>query len=186
MKPRLYALLLVSAAFVGVSAYQAGAADDEKKGTVVKLGDLKSTTPDTWKEEKVAGKLRLQQFTLPKAEGDAHDADVVIFSLGGGTKANIDRWKAQFDLPEGKKAEDVIKETKMKVGDAEVTYLDIRGTYKTPPFDPKYAGKKLEKFRLLGVIIETKDAPYQIRCVGPEKTIEQYKKGFDEWVKGFK
>jgi hypothetical protein len=30
------------------------------------------------------------------------------------------------------------------------------------------------------------DVPYQIRMVGPEKTIEKYQKGFDSWVESFK
>jgi hypothetical protein len=162
------------------------AADDEKKGTVVKLGGLSSTAPAEWKKEEPLGTMRLSQFALPKVEGDSTDAEVTIYKAGGGTKANIERWKNQFSPPEGKKIDDVAKESKMKVGDVEVTYLDITGTYKAPPFDPKYKGKKMDNFRLVGVIFETKDGDYQIRFIGPEKTVEKYKKGFDEWIKNFK
>jgi len=186
MKPRLCVLLIACAALVYVNQ-PAGAADkDEKKGTVVKLGGLSSTAPAEWKDEKPAGTMRLTQFALPKVEGDSTDAEVTIYKAGGGTKANIERWKAQFSPPEGKTLDDVSKETKMKVGNVEVTYLDIHGTYKAPPFDPKYKGMKMEKFRLVGVIFETKDGDFQIRFIGPEKTVEHFKKGFDEWVKNFK
>lgn len=183
MKARLCALWIASAALVALNLSAAAADKDDKKGTVVKIGGMSSTTPADWKEEK-AGGMRLQQFTLPRVEGDKTDGDVVIFKLGGEAKANIDRWKNQFTVAEGKK--DDVKEQKMKVGDAEVIYLDVRGTYNSPKFDPKYQGMKMENFRLLGAIFETKDGQYQIRCIGPEKTIEKNKKGFEDWIKGFK
>jgi hypothetical protein len=186
MNLRMFALVLSGAALV-YAIGPVGAADkDEKKGAVVKIAGLSSTAPGDWKEEKPSGTMRLQQFLLPKADGDETDAEVTLYKAGGGAKANIDRWKNQFDLPKGKKETDVVKEQQMKVSDAEVSYLDITGTYKAPPFDPKYKGKKMENFRLIGVIFSTKDGEYQIRMIGPEKTIEKYKKGFDEFVKAFK
>src|SRR5262249_9186327 len=121
-----------------------GLADDEKdkKGVVVQLDNLKSTAPADWKEERPSNQMRLNQFRLPKVEGDKHDAELVIFFFGtgsgGSAQQNIDRWKSAFLPPEGKKIDDVANVTKMKVGNADVTYLDVRGTYKYKerPFDP--------------------------------------------------
>ena len=38
---------------------------------------------------------------------------------------------------------------------------------------------------MVAIYFEGND-PYQIRLTGPAATVEHYKKGFDEWVKGFK
>ena len=176
----------------GVFAWPARAADsdkkDEGKGTEVDLGGLHSRAPASWKEEEPANRMRYVQFRLPKVKDDPRDAEVVIFNLGGSAKDNVARWKTQFVPPEGKTLDDVAKVTEMKVGGADVTYLDIHGTYKFKerPFDPQAKEEKLPDYRMLGVIFETPNKQYQIRVVGPAATVEHYKDGFDEWLKGFK
>jgi hypothetical protein len=168
----------------------AGAADkkDEAKGTEVELGGLHSRAPASWKEEEPSNQMRLAQFKLPKVKDDPRDAEVVIFNTGGDAKANVDRWKTFFIPPEGKTIDDVAKVTDMKVGDANLTYLDVHGTYKFKqrPFDPNSREEKLPDYRMLGVIFDTPKKQYQIRMVGPAATVEQYKSGFDDWVKNFK
>jgi hypothetical protein len=168
------------------------AADDkkeEKKGTEVNLGGMKSQAPGSWKEEEPANRMRLIQWVLPKAKGDEKDAEIVIFKgIGGSTKDNVDRWKKMFLPPDGKKLEDIAKVSEMKVGDAEVTYLDVTGTYlyKAQPFNPNAKAEKLPNYRMLGVVFETKNGVYHIRLVGPAATVGEYRKGFDEWLKAFK
>jgi hypothetical protein len=164
-------------------------AADEGKGTVVELGNLKSRAPASWKEEEPQNRMRLAQFRLPKVDGDKRDAEVIIFrGIGGSAEANVNRWKNQFIPPEGKTLDDVAKVSKMKVGDADVTYLDVHGTYKfkAQPFNPNAKEERLPDYRLVGVVFDTKEAPYHIRLVGPAKTVAHYKAGFDSWLKGFK
>src|SRR5919204_5125099 len=87
----------------GLSLGPAGA-DDKKddKGTVVELDGLRSTAPASWKEEPPANQMRLAQFKLPKVDGK-EDATLVIFKgISGSAQQNIDRWKGQFEPPEGK------------------------------------------------------------------------------------
>jgi hypothetical protein len=162
------------------------------KGKVVDLGGLKSTAPADWQEEKPSSNLRTAQFRLAKADGDPADAELVIFYFGkdsgGSVDANLDRWKKKFAPPEGKKIDDVAKVDKFKVGGVPVTYLDVSGTYLYS--DPKTGpGGKVERrpdHRMFGVIVETGNGPYFITLIGPAKTVERHKKGFDEWVKNFK
>jgi len=191
MRRALWLVPLCLAALAwGLCFRPAGAADkkDDNKGTEVELGGLTSRAPASWKEEEPSNQMRLMQFMLPKVKDDPRDAEVVIFNLGGSAKDNVARWKTQFIPPEGKALDDVAKVTEMKVGGADVTYLDIRGTYKFKerPFDPQAKEEKLPDYRMLGVIFDTGNKQYQIRAVGPAATIERYKDGFDEWLKGFK
>jgi hypothetical protein len=163
-----------------------GRADD--KGTAVEIDGKKSTTPAEWKKETPASNLRYAQFKLPKVKDDKQDAELVIFKgIPDTVKGNIERWQGDFLPPKGKKAEDISKVSEVKLGGKDATYVDIKGTYlyKTRPRDPNEKAQERPDYRLLGVVYEG-DAKYQIRLIGPAATVEHYKKGFDEWVKGFK
>jgi hypothetical protein len=183
MRTTLRAMLLVGA-LTGL-ALGATAAD---KGTVVTLDNLKSTAPANWKEETPSNKMRFAQFLLPRAEGDKADAQLVIFKgFGGSAKANVDRWKGQFLPPQGKTIDDVAQVKELKVAGNPVTYLDIHGTYLDgPPMLPASKKMKRPNWRMLAVQFEGPKNNYHILVRGPAKTIEKHRKGFDEWIKGFK
>ncbi len=179
---RAWAVALLALAAAGLRA-----ADD--KGTVVDLDGLKSAAPPSWKEEAPTNRMRLAQFKLPRAKGDEHDAELVIFkNAGGSVQANIDRWKGQFSAPEGKSIDDVAKVREIKIGGRDATLLDIHGTYnyKQRPFDPSDKGEKRPDYRMFAVQFEGPQNLYHVRLVGPAKTVEQYQKGFDGWLKNFK
>jgi hypothetical protein len=166
------------------------AGDD--KGTEVKLANLKSTTPKNWKAEKINNKLRLHQFAVPKAADDGADGEVVIFFFGEGSGGTVDenvkRWKKMFEAPEGKTIDEAAKVETFKVGKSSITYLDVAGTYlsKKAPLDPNSKVERLANYRMLSIYFDCEGGPYFLRMTGPAKTVEQSKKGFDEWVKNFK
>lgn len=182
--------LIAGAMVLGPAAnLPAAQKEKEKKGTLVELDNLTARTPASWKEEAPKNRMRLMQFVLPKIGGDEYDAEIVIFKgIGGSTQENIERWKGQFVPPEGKTIADVASVTTMKVANADVTYLDVQGTYKfkDQPFNPNAKEERRPNSRMLAVVFETKQTPYHIRLVGPAKTVEHYKKGFDEWLKAFR
>ena len=182
---RSIALLIVASAWALASAA-------EDKGTLVGIDGQSSRTPADWKEVEANLPNRYKQFTLPKAAGDSADAELIIYFFGtgqgGSADANVKRWKGQFQPPEGKKIDDVSKLEEFKVGNTPVTYLDIQGTYlfKARPFDPNEKPQLRPNYHMIGVIFESAKGPYFIKVVGPEKTVTQHKKGFDEWLKNFK
>jgi hypothetical protein len=189
-----FVLLAFVAAACSPSASESNAADGDKdkakkKGVVVNLDGFKSQTPGEWKEEAPANRMRFMQFRLPKKGDDKDDGELIVFKgLGGDSKANIERWKKQFVPPEGKKINDVAKVEEIKIGGRAATYLDVQGTYlfNPQPFNPKSKTEKKPKYRMLAIHFEGPDNIYHIKLTGPAKTIEAYKKGFDEWVKNFK
>lgn len=182
--------LLFAAALAATLAAHTAAQD--KKGTTVELAGLKSVTPADWKEDPLPAKsMRMQQFRLPKAEGDPEDGDLALFFFRGnaGTvQQNLERQEKKFEPPAGKKLADVVKVDKLKVGTFDGVYQDIQGTYlkKTAPFDPNAKTTRMDNYRQLYVIFETKDGQYYMTLVGPAKTVEKHKKGFEEWLKNFK
>jgi hypothetical protein len=182
-----FALLSFGALACGSPVSTTTAAED--KGVVVKLDDISSKTPAEWKEEEPSNRMRFAQFRLPKAKNDKLDAELVIFKgLGGGPDANVKRWKDQFVPPEGKKIDDVSKVEEIKVGGLKATQLDVAGTYlfKARPIDPNDKAEPRPNYRMVAIYLEGKDNIYQIKLTGPAKTVEHYKKGFDDWVKAFK
>ncbi|MFQ3649194.1 MAG: hypothetical protein SNJ75_02590 [Gemmataceae bacterium] len=155
--------------------------------TTVAFGELKSKRPAEWIPEKTTSKLRYLQFKLPKKGDDKEDAEIVVFQgISGSAKANIDRWKAQFRAPAGKKPEDLFKESKLKVDGCDVYRLEAEGIFTATAmgFGPKPTPK--EGYKGVFFQFETGDNVYHIRLVGPTKTVEHYQKGYEEWVKGFK
>jgi hypothetical protein len=184
---------LLFAATLTATIALVGSAQD-KKGTLVDLGGLKSTTPADWKEESPSNKMRMMQFRIPKAEGDPDDAELALFKTpgGGSVQANLERQEKKFEIPAGKKAEDVIKTEKIKMGTYDAVYQDIKGTYlkKSAPFDPNAKATREADYRQLYVIFESKEGDvtnlYSMYLIGPAKTVEKHKKGFEEWVKNFK
>ncbi len=181
--------LLTLALITGCSSETEEKKGDGKKGVEVTLDGMKSTAPGSWVEETPSNRMRFAQFKLPRAKGDERDGEVIIFKgLGGGAAANVERWKGQFIPPEGKKIDDVAKVDKIKIGENAGTLLDIQGTYKfkAAPFDPNSKEERLPHYRMVAIYFDGPKDVYQIKMTGPSKTIEQYKKGFDEWLKGFK
>jgi hypothetical protein len=171
-----HVLLLAGLALLGLA--WTATAGDKGKGTKVTIDGASSTTPSDWTAVKLpARSMRFAQFRLPAAEGEKEKAEVAIFKLGGSAKANVERWQNQFSPAKG-------KVTELKVGGHPATQLDITGTYKAPPFDPTFKGNK-EDFRLVGIQIDG-DNTWQIKLLGPAKTVEKHKKAFDAWIKSFK
>lgn len=181
--------MLPGTVVLGLGMLALSARGEDKKGTVVDFDGLQSRAPAEWKEEAPSNQMRFVQFRLPRAKDDKADAELIIFrGLGGSAKDNLNRWKGQFEAPEGKKIDDVAKVTEFKVGEVPVWYLDVSGTYldKFPPFAPNAKTVRKPDYRMLAVHFEGKKNVYHIKLVGPAQTVAQYQKGFEEWVKAFK
>jgi hypothetical protein len=46
--------------------------------------------------------------------------------------------------------------------------------------------EKRPEHRMLAVVWQSKNGPYFMRLVGPRKTVERYKPGFDAWLRRFR
>jgi hypothetical protein len=162
-------------------------AQDAKPVTVA---GLKATPPKEWKEKPAPATAmgRVVTLTLPAADGDKDETDVVVFYFegGGGTIAqNLDRQRANFLPAEGKdKTEEKLTET--KVGTMKATYLDLSGTYKKKPNPMATQFTPMKDYRELYVAFEGGGGTYYVRVLGPAKTVEKNKKDFDGWLAAFK
>ena len=193
---RTLTVALGGAIFLSLAVPSPVLADNEaKKGTVVEIDGLQSTTPTDWNEEEPpenSRKMRYKQFRLESNAKDKDAALLVIFFFGTGgggpIEQNLRRWKDMFIPAEGKNIDEVSKVQQFQVSKVPVTYLDVRGTYlfKARPFDPGAQVTRQPNYRLLGVVFESEKGPYFFRLTGPAEVVERHKKGFDDWLKGFK
>ena len=108
---------------------------------------------------------------------------IYFFGVGGGgsLEANIERWKKQFNAPAG----DSAKVDKLKVGDVDVTTVDVSGTYRftVRPGDENVTEKP--NFRMVGVYFGSKMGRTYIKFVGPAKTMDKHMKDFNELAEEF-
>jgi gluconolactonase len=163
--------ILLTTAAVALACY-AVAADDAKKETRdVKVEDITLTVPADWKQQEPSNRLRLAQFVMPQAEGDAEPTEMVVSHFGGGgggVQANIDRWIGQF-ASDGRQ----VKVTQGQSKQGAYYLADIRGTYNMsigPPI--RQQTKVIPNARMLGVILEVPEkGSYFLKLAGPEKTV---------------
>ena len=141
-------------------------------------GDLAFDPPVEWIQESVSSPMRLAQFTLPRADGDVEDAELVVFYFGGsgGTvEANLQRWTNQMVQPDGRPSADVATTTSFTTGEGEeelpVTLLDVPGIYAAAVRPGSGMRYHKTNFRLKAAVVETPAGPYFFKMTGPSRTV---------------
>jgi hypothetical protein len=147
---------------------------------------LKWDVPPGWVSKPPASSMRVAEFTLPKAAGDAEDGQLGVFFFGGqggGVQANLDRWISQMTQPDGKASKDFAKTTTMKTKSGlAVTLVDLTGTYVAEVSPGSAERFNKPGFRLRAAVIETAEGPYFVKLTGPAKTIAQWDTAFSAFL----
>ena len=145
-------------------------------------GGLRLRAPDAWTSEPVASSMRVSQYKLPHADGDADDASLVLYYFGqgqgGSVDANLERWAGQM----GQTLEKAQKQA-ITVNGLNVTLLDVSGSYSgdmTPGSDA--TGSKPNS-RMRAAVIETPSGPFFVKLVGSARTIGRWDQEFMSYVK---
>ena len=151
---------------------------------------LKFNAPSGWVEEKASSTMRVAQYKLPKAEGDAEDASVVLYFFGqgqgGGASANIERWIGQMKQPDGSDSKEKAKEESLTVNGLKITSVAVSGTYTAEMAPGSGTFHNNPNYRLRAAVIETPKGSYYLKLVGPEKTIAKWDKSVGEFVGSFR
>jgi hypothetical protein len=144
-------------------------------GERVNLDGFSFQAPTSWKPETPSSGMRLAQYHVDPAPGDAEPGECALFHFpgtGGSVKANIDRWIGQFQQPDGSSSSDhATVETFTNEG-LNITYVDVAGTYTggmsamSAPADPKPG------YRMVAGVVEMPAGPWFMKCTGPVATME--------------
>jgi hypothetical protein len=143
-------------------------------GIQAPAGHLAFDAPNAWRARPATSSMRVAEFIVPHAEGDAEDGELVVyyFGTGAGTvDANIDRWIGQIQQPDGSSTKDKARRSIQSVNGLQVTMVDASGTYvaEMRPGAAEHFNKP--GFRLRAAVVETPRGPYYIKMTGPAKTI---------------
>jgi len=186
------AISLVSLACRGKSVAPIGSlttAQTSGSSQTSQSGELKYKVPEGWITEHPSSSMRAAQYKLPKAEGDAEDASLVLYYFGqgqgGSTDANIDRWVNQMPQPDGHPAKERAKSETMTINGLKVTMVDIAGTYSAEMSPGSGTFNSKPGYRLRAAVVETPKGSYYAKLVGPEKTVAQWDQSFTAYVKSF-
>ena len=150
---------------------------------------LTFTAPAGWKTVPTSSSMRVAQYTLPRASGDAQDAELVVYYFGGsgGTvEANIERWVGQMQQPDGRPSSAVAKRQSRTINGLKVTLVDVPGTYVAEMTPGAAARHNSPNFHLRAAVIETTNGPYFIKLTGPSKTVAASEKAFESFLASVK
>lgn len=174
MMSRVFYLLVLVFCFVATAT--PAAADDSAgagaKTETVAVGDLSLAVPATWTKRPPSNRLRLAEFDVPAADGEAGATQVVISFFGGGgggVKANVNRWIGQFDAAGREVA---LVEGTSPQGD--YTYLSVTGTFNKPVGPPiMRRTEPLPGARSVAVILAVEGrGNYFLKLAGPADTVD--------------
>jgi hypothetical protein len=158
-----------------------GVADDAADHTL-KFADnkLQLKIPAKWQKRAPQNKVIEFEYAVPKSEDDENDGRVTLSGAGGSIEANLDRWKGQFETPDGGPAK--AKVTQQKIAGCDVHLLDISGTFKDKP---PFSGTEVKRagYRMFAAIIVSKDqGNYFVKFYGPQRTVTENEKAFANMI----
>jgi hypothetical protein len=145
------------------------------------------SAPTGWVSEPPSNTMRKAQYRIP---GPGGDAECVVFYFGpgqgGDPMSNATRWAEQFRPPGGKTATDVMKTSRMQIGEVKVLVVETSGTYlggQTMSMEPS---PEKPGYALLGAVAEGPDANWFFKLTGPEKTVQANREPFEALLKSLK
>lgn len=151
------------------------------------LRELVYPDVEGWKREEPSSPMRAAQYRLPAAEGDAKDAELVVFFFRGGAgdfDANLARWYGQFEQPDGKTSAEVARHSQTKIAGHPAREVELSGTYiaETSPG----SGQRYNEpgWRMLAAHVEGADGAWFFKLVGPSKTVEHWKAEYRRFLGG--
>lgn len=148
-------------------------------------GELRLSPPSEWTPVATTSAMRKAQYALPRAEGDAQDASLVVYFFGGqggSREANLERWAAQFEQPDGRASKDVLTSSTRKVNGLDVLDVQLSGTYVAETAPGSGVRVREEGWRMLASIVDTPKGPYYVKLVGPGRTVERWSSAYRAFV----
>lgn len=139
-------------------------------------GDLQFEAPSDWKPVPLQSNMRRAQFNLPRAAGDAEDAELVVYYFGAGqggnAAANLQRWRGQVTNPDGTPLpDDAGKQENFEINGMKALLFDLSGRYAPTPNPGMPAITPHDGYRMLAIMIEAPNGSWFVKVAGPTATM---------------
>lgn len=144
---------------------------------------LAFSTPPSWTTRPPASTMRVAEFVIPKVEGDAEDAEAIVYFFGGSggsVDANIDRWVRQMQQPDGSASAAKARRAARTINGLTVTTIDVEGTYVAEVRPGAAERHNKPGFRLRAAVIQSPRGPYYIKMTGPAKTMARAESAYEQ------
>lgn len=141
--------------------------------------DLKWDVPEGWITAKPSSPVRRAQYSLPRADGDAEDGELIVFYFGqgqGGTvETNLVRWRGQFTTSDGQPVPDSdVRTETLDANGMKVTLLQVTGRFAPGQMPGGPAVEPRDNFRMLAAVVETPRGPWFFKATAPKATIDRH------------
>ena len=127
---------------------------------------------------------------IPKAKGDAEDAELIVYYFGAGgggsAEANVNRWISQVQQPDGSSSIAKARHADRTINGLKVTTVDVAGTY-TAEMSPG-AAEHYNKpgYRLCAAIVDTPQGAYYVKMTGPANTVGAAQPDYERFLTSLK
>lgn len=142
----------------------------------VSVGGFKFLVPADWQQQPPQSDVLLGEFTIP---GEGGPARLTLSSAGGGTEANLERWRGQFSRGPND-AEP--RQSEITFAGQKGTLIELSGTY-TDMFSARNPGKN---WRMLGVAAPIGPINFFVKLTGPQATVAAQRDAFVMFVESAK
>ncbi|HXP85162.1 MAG TPA: hypothetical protein VN841_10605 [Bryobacteraceae bacterium] len=150
------------------------------------VAGLKWTAPAGWKNLG-SQTMRAATYNVPAVAGDKDSAECVVYFFGQGQggpiQANLDRWKSQFQTPDGKPSP--AKIATRTVNGLAVTTIDVAGNYSGMGGPLATSASVAKDYRLLGAILVNPGGNIFLKFTGPAKTVTANQQKFEQLLASF-
>ena len=141
------------------------------------VGGFSFDRPEGWNWIVPSSLMRKAQLEVPGAESGS--ADVTFFHFGagqgGGVRANVDRWFAQFGNSKTSQSERVVASTR-------IVEVQAQGTFQSGM--PGGPTTPLENYALRGaILVDSEKGDVFVKMTGPVAVVESAVPVFDEMVR---
>jgi len=131
--------------------------------------------PDGWSEQPIS-EMRLGSFKVDGPDGTSADISVVAFpGEAGGLVSNINRWRAQLELPalEEKQLPETIQQKEIQ--GAPAFFVDLQS-----------AKNSSKPSRILGAVFQRPSRTWFVKMTGPSALLESQRQKFFDFVDSFR
>lgn len=150
------------------------------------VAGLSWTVPEAW-QTGAQRQMRAATYLIAAASDEAEGAECAVFYFGtgqgGDVDANVERWIAQFEQPDGSASDKVAKTSQLEVDGLNVTRVEVKGTYTASMGPLSGATANKENYQLLGAIVEGPQGAVFFKLTGPEQVVGAARSGFDAMLK---
>jgi hypothetical protein len=157
--------------------------------TQTSAGALRFDAPDGWSSRQAASSMRVAEFTLPRGAGDTDDGELIVYFFGGSggsVDANIDRWIAQMQQPDGSPSKAAAKRGERTVNGLKVTTVDVAGTYIAEVRPGSAERHNKPGYRMRAAVVITPKGPYFIKAVAPAKTMARWDAAIESFLRSLR